>query len=584
MAENVGAPRIASGSDRLELRWDLNAMSELATALERKGELLLDERDRALAALRSRAGHVELRRTVLASLWAADAATGLRQRRRLLELADSALLSDIGVLEALQEPRRPPLRARAITDISRELDDALGDLLTMKSASARARAELRVATMTLELARAHRAGLVMGATLPELHALQTLDRLIDFLGYEIAKAQPRAAPDWDRARAAVTAIRGHLDESWFGDVRRADLIAIADVISSLPGTELDAVIRDLSESELYRWLRELDGIAGGNLEVAAESELFATIAARASAATLFRLAAAERGGKFGEIAAAVQTRARVAVAMEFIEICAARAASSDEAMLAAVAGLAALRPTDRLTVYASLRRSGLAEQLAGAAREFITANTVERKDPVLVEFFKGIADALNGTVRTVASLTLVGMYDTHEFREAWSRLGGVVALLPQDPGEFVAVVVDIDTMTKNPARWSGGAATDVAMLGIGRLARLGRLGSLAKAAADWLRRLGAQRLGRIGRLEVESGHLVSAVERLHDAATATAVRDILDDVADIEAYTDQLERLVGWLEGLDPSAAISLLQNMAATAETIIRRLVNAYLPEPSAT
>ncbi|NND04425.1 MAG: hypothetical protein HKN91_16740, partial [Acidimicrobiia bacterium] len=404
---------------------------------------------------------------------------------------------------------------------------------------------------------------------PDLSVIGELQRLIDFLAYEMARQRPDTVVDWNAGIQAADQIKRLLDESWFRDVRRTDLIAISEIFGGMAGGDLDAVIAQLEDAHLYRWLREMDGIGGGNLTVNEEQSVFRSIAQHASAATIFRVANAEKGAKFPEIAQAVESSAPPAVAIEFIELCAAAASNSTLALTAALSGLVALTAAERVVAYTALMRSGSAEHLAAATSEFLKAQIVERDDSVLVEFLEGVLAGLTSAVDATWDLTAALLVDSHEFREAWAGLGRTISLVAQDPIAFVAVILDVNTLAKNPAHWSGEAVADISTLGLGKLARLGRLGTVAKVVADRLRRL-ATRTAGVGRLEVEAGHLAATVDRLASATDAVAIRQLIEQHIRVETLNDELDALIGRLPDLEIAAALHLIRTIGRTVESVV--------------
>ena len=545
-------------ADTQAVRWDLAAMAELAAAVDAKADRLLSLRNEALGAAESARLDLEMRHTVITADWSRQAATALRRRRVLLAAADNGLAADLAAIRPTEPPGwKPELRARPLADIEAELGSALA-----------AGREALAARLTLELATARRDHLLMAPT-PDFGTIGQLQRLIDYLAYEMAKEVPGPAPDWGEATRAASRIADLLDESWLRDVTRRDLLAINRIVAGLGTAELDAVIGQLEDAQLYRWLREMDGVAGGNLSVEEEAELFRSIAATAGAATLFRIATSERGGKFREIAAAVFQTASPVVAIEFIEVCAAHAMDSENALAAAIGGLAELSADSRIVAYTALQRRGLAADLVAATHSFLEAQIVERDDPVIVEFLEGVIAGLTGAANAMWDLTGSLLVDSHHFRESWAGLAGTFALAARDPLAFIAVVLDLDTLQHNPARWTGTTVADLTSLGVGKLARMGRLGSAAKAVADWLRRLGTKAVD-LGSLEVEAGHLVSTLERLQLAADALAIREAIEQVDEVSDLTARLELLPGEIPDLEITAALALLRQLAAAAESVV--------------
>lgn len=517
------------GSIDTEIGWDTDRMAEMASSLEAKARQLHFERIEAFEVLAHAKRPDDLRAIVVAAEWSRTEAANVRDRRQLLVQAENQLLWDVDQLRVAGNDSRwrPTLEARPIATVSAELDAAIARLDGSASAAAVA------AELTVELATATRALILMSSPTPDLELIAGIDQVINYLRYEIAKSVPAASPDWRAVREAVKGVGRHLDESWLRDVDRNDLLAINGILADLSPPEIELVIESLEDAQLYRWFRELDGLAGGNLNLDEEADLFAFVATTVPATALFRLANAEHGGKFAELAAAVRHRAPLAASLEFIEICAAHAADSDAALVAAVTGIGALGEAARLTLFASLRRNGLAADLADATRAFLRRRSIERDDPIIVEFFEGLLAGLGGTLDTLADLTVIALVDTHEFREAWSRLGGAVMTIPTDPVSFAAAVLEVDLLARNPANWLGLVTADIGSVGLGKLARLGRLGSLAKSIADRLKRLASAAAVRLGKLEIERGHVLAAIDRLYAAADALEVRTALDELEEL---------------------------------------------------
>jgi hypothetical protein len=524
----------------MEIRWDTTRMGELAANLDTKGTRLMSLRgDVTETCARARRPPVDLSTLVITSLWAESNAEGLVIRQGLLNDAEAQLLWDL-TPSPPPGKSRAPLRSRAAEDIEAELDAALGQLSAAPDATGLviARAEVRVIELTYELAVAERNRLLLEHRLPDVST--SLSELIDYLGYEIAKAQPVPTLDWHRVAEATTAVRRLLDESWFGDVGRADLLAINDVVAGLEGPEFDAVILGLSDDELYRWFHEFDGVRGGNLSEAEEDALFDTFAATGSAATLLRLAGAEGSSRFLQIADAVQRTAPSEVGMEFIEACAAQAADSEEALLATLAGLARLDRRRRNIVGASLHLQGLLDPLAMATTAFLERQTIERDNPIVVEFFAGLGAAIGTAARTLGELTVAGVVDRDRFRDSWSAVGGLVGTAFTDPADFVEVVLDIETLRRNPARWTGSAAAGLLTAGVGRVARPGHLGKMTGSAAAWLERISDTVILSGRRLQLRAGHVPPALDRVGVALDAAAVSAAISELALVDEYLDEL--------------------------------------------
>ncbi len=525
----------------MEIRWDTARLAEIAVDLEDKGASLMALRGNMIDTY-ARVGRTSVDSTamVIASLWAESTAEHLLDRSRRLREAETQLLWDLGP-SPTRHGLQAPLRARTATAIEADLDTALNQLSAVSTeASDRtaARAEHRVVELMYELAVATRHRALLDRRIPE--ASPSLTEFIDYLGYEMAVSQPLPHLDWQRVAAATSATRRLLDESWFGDVSRRDLLEINEIMAGLTGSELDGVIRGLSDDELYRWFHEFDGIRGGNLSEGEEAALFETLAAAASAATLFRLAGAEGGSRFMQIASAVPRAAPTEVGIEFVEACAAHAADSDEALLGALSGLAALDARRRRVAVSSLQQQGLLDSLSTATTVFLERQAIERDDPAVVEFFQGLVGAIGTAARTLADLTIVGLVDRDRFRQKWSDVGGIASLAFTDPREFFEVVIDVETLRRNPSRWTGSAAAGLLTAGLGRLARLGHFGGLAAATSGWLKRLSDTVIISGRRLQVRARHLSPVLDRAGVALSAAAVSEAIKELALADDHLEEL--------------------------------------------
>jgi hypothetical protein len=520
---------------------------------------------------------------VIAALWAEHAAEAIRQRVGALREAEAELIWHLAG-QARPDRFRADLRARSREAIVADLElamHAIEPTVGPKPGSKDPPENHRVLRLIYELAVGEHRRLLLAPEAPPPQPMGELVALINYLGYQVARSRPTPAIEWSRVFTALDAIRSYLDESWFADVGRTDLELIRMELESLSAPEFDAAVSLLSDAELYRWFHELDGVRGGNLDPAEEATLFEMIAGRASPATLLRIALAEGGSRFVEITAAVRAAAPLETAMEFIELCAAGAVQSDQLLVASLAGLAALSEGSRRIVLTSLRGDGILDSLAAAATSFIEANSTNRTDPLIVEFFKGLLTAVGDGASAMADLTIVGLVDRHQFREAWSSLGRVVGLAVTNPAEFLAVVIDIDTMRRNPARWLGATTADVATIGIGKLARLGRLGRAARALADLLQRLGDAPILRAGRLQLEAGHLSDVIGHLNGAAAALDLRVLMAQLATVQATTAQLEAAVVELPSLPVARALELLDGAIAAVSAQISRLTGSAMSGP---
>jgi hypothetical protein len=530
----------------MEIRWDTARLEEIAVDLGDKGTSLMALRGNMIETC-ARVGGTAVDSTamVIASLWAQSTAEDLLDRTRRLREAETQLLWDLGP-SATRHGLQAPLRARAASAIERELDTALNQLSAVSTeASGRkaARAELRVIELVYELAVATRNRALLDRRIPR--PSPSLDEFIDYLGYEMAVSPPLPHLDWQRVAMATAAIRRLLDESWLGDVGRRDLLEIHEILAGLPGIELDGVIRGLSDDELFRWFHEFDGVRGGNLSEDEEATLFDTLAAAASAATLFRLAGAEGGSRFMQIASAVQRTAPPEVGIEFIEACASHAADSDEALLAALSGLAALDARRRRVAVSSLRQQELLDPLSTATAGFLERQAIERDDPAVVEFFQGLVSSIGTAVRTLGELTIVGVVDRDRFRQKWSDVGGIASLAFTDPRELFNVVIDVETLRRNPSRWTGSAVSGLLTAGLGRLARLGHLGGLAASTSGWLKRLSDTVIVGGRRLQLRARHLSPVLDRTGVALSAAEIGEAIKELAQVEDHLDELDDPTG---------------------------------------
>ncbi len=528
----------------MEIRWDTARLLELSANLDGKGTLLMARRGDVIEACARVARHpIELRALVIAALWAESRAADLKARQRLLTAAESQLLWDLAPPPP-DDRSGPAIRSRDLQDIEDDLDVALrqgASIAASASGLAQAQAGRRITELMYELAVAARNSSLVARRVPP--SSSALSDLIDYLGYEIALMQPDPHLDRRRVAGATSAIRRLLDESWFRDVGRTDLLTIHEILANLAHPELDAVVRELSDDELFRWFHELDGVRGGNLSDAEEAELFDMLARAASAATLLRLARAEGGSRFMQIASAVRRAAPPHVGMEFIEACVAHASDGDEALIAALAGLAALDRRRRNVVVASLHFQGLLDPLSAATAVFLDRQKIERDDPIVIEFFEGLGSAIGTAVLTLGELTVAGVVDRDAFRSSWSQVGGLAAMAFTDPRRFGAIVIDLETLRRNPARWTGSAAAAFAASGAGRLARAGHFGKLTGSAARWLKRLADTVIINGKRLQLRGGHVPPVLDRLGVALDAAAIREAVTELALVEGHVGEIDAL-----------------------------------------
>jgi len=520
----------------VEIRWEPLRLRELAAALVTRGEEAMAWRLEAIAAFdRVRTVPCDLRRIVVAAAWADYSADGITRRRNLLEDAERGLLWNLTAVE--RSPSLPGFRSRSNDDIAAELSFTLERIAWLDNSASHAEVSLlrlEATALRYDLAVAIHAEYVLGVDVPDKRVAATLESAIALTAYRLAKLSPGGVPNWDEVAAAIAKMRGYLDESWFRDVNRRDLLEINALLARLAGPELDAVIAGLSDDEIYRWFHEFDGIGGGNLDVAEEEGLFAMLALEASAAALFRLANGERGSRFAAIAAAVRSYAPDEVALQFIEIAAANAAGSEQALMAALAAIAGLDQRRQIVVASELDDRGLLEELRAATDAFIAKNSLERDSPVVVEFFEGVAAALHSTALGMARLTLGVIVDRHGFREAWAGVGDAARLAFTDPLEFAEAVLDLERLRRNPARWAGGVLPDLLGLAVGSAAKAGSLGLAAQRAQGIVARVGRIEIVDLGRLSIAVRHVMEVVDRLRAVAEAVAAKEMADQTMTIE--------------------------------------------------
>ena len=345
--------------------------------------------------------------------------------------------------------------------------------------------ERRLAELAIDELRIER-GLIALAGAPGAdEAAAEFDSMIAYLTYELAATAPSAHFDLAVVMRATDEIRLLLDESFFGDVSRLELFEIGRILGSLDPPEFNAVIERLNDDELYRWFHELDGVRGGNLDLAEERQLFETIARLGDGDTLWRLANAEFGERFVEIADAVTRLAPPHAAIPFITRCAEMATESDEAAAAALVGLERLAAPDQQVALVVLADAGLLGRLLGVVDGLARRIVGERDDPIPIEMFEGLVDGLWAPIKALGGLTIQGLWDHHAFRRSWSQLGQAWQFLFNDPTRFIKAVVDLDGLIHNPAFWIGGIipAVVLSLVGggaAGRLAVAGRLGRRAQ--------------------------------------------------------------------------------------------------------
>ena len=152
-------------------------------------------------------------------------------------------------------------------------------------------------------------------------------------------------------------------------------------------------------------------------------------------------------------------------------------------------------------------------------------------------------------------------------------MGKVLGLAATDPKTFAAVVIDIETMRHNPARWAGGLAADGATAGLGKLARLGRLGRTMQIVAKWVREVGTKPLLEIGKWRVTRRHVAEAADRLAAAGRSLELRTALAELQAVEDLLGDLGSLEHDLDGLELDPAIRLLEDLAVRVAATVRRV-----------
>lgn len=326
--------------------------------------------------------------------------------------------------------------------------------------------------------------------------VEALDESIAFLTYELFLTRLPVPVDAGVVAGSVDSVRGLLDESRFGDVSGRELVAVGALLGCLSGPEVDAVVARLGDAELYRWHHEMDGVRGGNLDVDQEAALFAMLAAKASPETLWRLFNAEGGEKAVPIGEAIIANAPEPVLMAFAEM-AARHPDDEICLLVTLGALDRLDLAGKTVLMVRLGETGDLDTFFAAYDRLLAEMDVALVPWSAGEFFGGLWDGavvgLVETFRLVADLTVVGAWDRHTFRKRWSEMGGLATLLFADPEDFGELVLDMETLRRNPSRWLGLIAGDLltgkggaARRGIRSLARNGHLGRLAARLADSL--------------------------------------------------------------------------------------------------
>ncbi len=382
-----------------------------------------------------------------------DRAADLATRVRLLRLAEERILleTDLATLTCLPD--------QGSTDRAAEAERRL--------------LEVTLAEVEVQLESAH--GLP-GGDPAALELVGALEALAAAISWNLHRSPHQPVPDSAVVDRSVAAIRADLNESWFGDVSREELLSIGETLADLDQPEFDAVIATLSDDELYRWFHELDGIRGGNLSEAEEAELFTMLTTRGAAATSWRLAQAERGTRFHHLAAAMATHPDPATRLDFLLLA---AADADHA-IAALSVLDSLDPAWQTVTAAQLGPKTL-DVLSGTLVTYLDEIDPSHDDAIPIEFLEGIWDGTWEIGSAVAGLTIQGLWDRHAFRENWAGLGGGIALLFRDPKAFVSALIDLEGLKANPTHWAGSLVPDIAAValsgGAAAAARTGKLGA-----------------------------------------------------------------------------------------------------------
>ncbi len=109
-------------------------------------------------------------------------------------------------------------------------------------------------------------------------------------GDEAEANAPSVPFDQGNVDDGIDTFEDKLDGGWNG-VRSGELGDIEDMLDDLSGTELDAVIADMSDAELAHWMDELDdGRWGSGWSRERRREMWSMIASKASPETMERLA------------------------------------------------------------------------------------------------------------------------------------------------------------------------------------------------------------------------------------------------------------------------------------------------------
>jgi len=470
--------------------WDTDGMrSTSAVLLDRAANLDGAAADVTRAGV-SAAPPIDAGRLVVAARWCRSASGDLRMRATMLDEARVEWAARAGTClpsdrpnERLEQVAR--LHAEQLRILERlERLEGRDEVATHE----RRLAELEAVRLRLIADLAASAPMVLPGPRLDPEELRLLAAALDRRLTALPPAQPA---DPKLVARSIAVIRSLLDESWFGDVSRDELLEIERVLGGLAGPELDLVVAALGEAELARWLHELDGVRGGNLDASEETRLFTMLARKAGAATLWRLVTSEGAGKLAEVTGAVLADSPPPVVVGWVELAATEAAESDEALLAAVAALERLDEAFRTVAVIELAAAGTLDPLLAAAADLARRLDPGRDGSILTELFEGAVDGMAGVVTGLAGLTIVGLWDREDFRRNWSSVAGLGSLLFADPAAFFGIVADVEMLRANPARWAGSLTPDAIASFVGgglaaKLARRGVLGVGVHGAMLWL--------------------------------------------------------------------------------------------------
>jgi hypothetical protein len=270
-------------------------------------------------------------------------------------------------------------------------------------------------------------------------------------------------PDERLATDSVERIQSLLDQSWFGDVSRGELLEIGEVFNGLDPATATLVSASLTNGDWSRILRELDGARGGNLNTEEETELFASLVSRLSGAEVWRIMTAEEKGP--EILVAAAQFAPPPVLFDLAHQATLHLDGDDQelALSTALTTLTTMSGANQQAATALLAETGtLADLLDVAGQAQAELEAAQEHGRPVIEFFKGAGGAIKGIWDGVYGLTLQVITDPHRWSTNWGDIGRLVEFAFDSPGDFVYQVADIDTLKDNPGYWLGGLVPDVA--------------------------------------------------------------------------------------------------------------------------